>query len=201
MADKPLIILDADGVMLDYHAAYIKAYENFSGAKPKLVNPNAYWVIDQYDIERLNENDLKRFKANFNKEFWENVPALPGAVEACNMLAEYYRIVCVTAIDPEFSQARYYNLRNLNFNVDFVYGTGHPKSGSPKKDLVNHLRPIAFVDDYICYHEGIDPDIHRALITRENENSPNNDKHNRFTIQVDSEHKDLLEFAKWWFIE
>jgi beta-phosphoglucomutase-like phosphatase (HAD superfamily) len=39
---KGVIALDADGVLLNYHVAYAKAWESAFGEKPKMKDPLAY---------------------------------------------------------------------------------------------------------------------------------------------------------------
>jgi len=92
------IALDADGVLLDYNAAYANAWEKAFGKLPALRDPDAYWPMDHWAVERLSGESLTRFRSEFNEEFWSTIPAIDGAVEACNQLAdEGYRryIACV----------------------------------------------------------------------------------------------------------
>jgi hypothetical protein len=41
---KPIIALDCDGVLLDYHAAYAQIYKQTFGKELTVVSPNAYRV-------------------------------------------------------------------------------------------------------------------------------------------------------------
>jgi phosphoglycolate phosphatase-like HAD superfamily hydrolase len=41
---KPIIALDCDGVLLDYHAAYAQIYQQTFGKELTVVSPNAYRV-------------------------------------------------------------------------------------------------------------------------------------------------------------
>ncbi len=47
---KPIIALDADGVLLDYHVAYRSAWHKAFNHLPTLKDPNAYWPIDRWDV-------------------------------------------------------------------------------------------------------------------------------------------------------
>jgi phosphoglycolate phosphatase-like HAD superfamily hydrolase len=196
------IVLDADGVMLDYNTAYIGAWTKAFGVEPTLVNPKAYWATDRYDVRMLSGSELLHFRSFFDEEFWENVPALPGAVDGCNALAEAgFEIICVSALDKEFGSARLRGLQKQGFKIGSIFATGNPNHTvreSPKAEIVNKIMPVAFVDDFIMYHEGISDLVHRALITREEEGSPNNDPELVNSIPVDSKHINLKSFSDWF---
>lgn len=66
---------------------------------------------------------------------------------------------------------------------------------SPKATIINSLKPAAFVDDYLPYMTGINTDIHRALITRDPEGSPNVGPR---MGGISSLHSNLEDFAKFW---
>ena len=75
---KPLIALDADGVLLDYNQAYAGAWERAFGVRPALRDPNAYWPLDRWNVERLAGTKLDQFRTCLDWTFWSTVPALPG---------------------------------------------------------------------------------------------------------------------------
>ncbi len=52
------IALDADGVLLDYHAAYGAAWERAFGIEPKIRDSQAYWPIDRWMVEHLSGTRL-----------------------------------------------------------------------------------------------------------------------------------------------
>lgn len=45
MKTRPLIALDADGVLLDYSLAYAHLWERAFGYFPKELDKNAYWPL------------------------------------------------------------------------------------------------------------------------------------------------------------
>ncbi len=192
-----LIALDADGVLLDYHAAYRGAWSRAFGSLPSLRDPHAYWPIDRWDVERLFGARLAHFRSHFNEEFWSSIPPCEGAVEACHRLrAAGYDLVCVSAIEDQFLAARTKNIQDCGFPIDRVYAT-HGAAGpiSPKAKTLTKLSPVAFVDDYLPYMRGLPADIHAALVIREPNGSPNTGDELRI---VQSQHKDLDDFSTWW---
>ncbi|MCR6661600.1 MAG: HAD family hydrolase [Luteimonas sp.] len=192
-----VIALDADGVLLDYACAYADAWGDAFGERPQLRDPNAYWPIDRWAVERLEGARLAMFRAAFDEEFWSTIPAIPGAVEACQRLIDAgYRLVCVSAMEDAFATARLHNLDSLGFPITEVIATRSDLSqGSPKAMAVAKLQAIAFVDDYLPYHRGIAPSVHKALILREPSGSPNIGEELEL---INSQHTNLAAFTDWW---
>lgn len=194
---KGTIALDADGVLLDYHASYAMAWQKAFGVLPAIKDPFAYWPIDRWSVQRLSGKELKRFRQCFDEEFWATIPALPGALEACILLKDAgYDLVCVSALKDEYRLFRLKNIHDHGFPIDDVITTEHHDGGiSPKAKTLNNLKPVAFVDDYLPYFRGVPTGIHMALITREPNGTPNTG--GELSI-VSSSHSDLLGFANWW---
>lgn len=194
---RPLIALDADGVLLDYHLAYAEAWERAFGAYPAERDPQAYWPMDRWQVERLGLFKRARFRAEFGEVFWSTVPSIPGAVEACHRLhAAGHELVCVSALEPRFEAARLRNLRALDFPIERVVATGNVGSArSPKADAVASLGAIAFVDDYLPFLRGIPEHVHTALVLRAPNGSPNVGAE---LVLARSLHHDLVDFTDHW---
>jgi phosphoglycolate phosphatase-like HAD superfamily hydrolase len=191
------IAIDGDGVLLDYNTAYAQAWFNAFGERLILSNPQAYWPIERWSARLLANDELEQFRNAFDQEFWSTIPAIPGALEACERLADQgYNLVCVTALHDRFADARAHNLRHLGFPISRVITTSNVIAGvSPKARAIADLRPVAFVDDYSPYLVGVAPPVHLALILRDPVGSPNTGE---LLNTPDSSHADLLEFANWW---
>lgn len=194
---KPTIALDADGVLLDYHHAYAGAWERAFGYRPALRDANAYWPMDRWDVQRVSGDALEQLRACFDESFWRTIPALPGALAACQRLVDAgFRLVCVSAVDAKFAAPREQNLAALGFPLDGLVATGNVVAGvSPKAAALVKLGPVAFVDDYLPYHLGVPGSIHRALILREPNGSPNAGPE---LAAVDSRHPNLAGFVDSW---
>ena len=196
-ARRPLIALDADGVLLDYNHAYRHAWARAFGVLPELRDPAAYWAIDRWDVRRLEGDELSALRTCFDEVYWSTMQALPGAIEACHALcAAGFELVCVSALQPRFREARHHNLRTLGFPIEQVFATSNLDNGvSPKAAALQQLQPLAFVDDYAPYLRGIPADIHAALVLREPNGSPNQGDS---LALAHSTHDDLSAFAGWW---
>ncbi|MDO8777966.1 MAG: HAD family hydrolase [Burkholderiaceae bacterium] len=194
---KPIIALDGDGVLLDYNLAYATAWARYAGAHPTERDPHAYWHTDRWDVQRLTGERLAEFRAFFDAEFWASIPPIAGAVAACQRLHDQgHALVCVTALDENFAGARLRNLRAHGFPIERVYATGNQLGQqSPKAQVMDEIRPVAFVDDFLPYLAGIRGETHTALILREPNGSPNVGPG---LAAVGSRHADLAAFRAWW---
>ncbi|HEX7435097.1 MAG TPA: HAD family hydrolase [Caldimonas sp.] len=194
---RPLIALDADGVLLDFHLGYAGAWERAFGSAPLERDPCAYWPMDRWHVTRLDAEERALFRRHFDEHFWSTVPAIGGAVEACHRLhAAGFDLVCVSALDFEYEAARLRNLRDHGFPIERVIATGNAEGErSPKADAIEALRPLAFVDDYLPYLRGLPDDVHTALVLRAPNGSPNSGVDMRL---VKSVHQDLADFAEHW---
>lgn len=197
---KPIIALDADGVLVDYHEGYADAWTRTFGERPALRDAAAYWPTDRWKVRHLEGEELATFRKGFDAKFWESLPAVAGAVQACDDLAGAgYELVCVTAMESDYESARLRNLRDHGFPISRVIATRSESTGiSPKAAALRALEPVAFVDDYLPYMQGIPEDIHTALVLREPNGSPNCGV---ALERVSSRHADLADFARWWLTE
>jgi phosphoglycolate phosphatase-like HAD superfamily hydrolase len=194
---KPIIALDADGVLLDYNLAYAGAWERAFGVRPHERDPLAYWAMDRWAVERLDGERLQRLRTCFDDSFWSSVPAIETALPACHALNDAgYELVCVSAVEAQFADARLRNLRALGFPIERVIATGDAAEGrSPKADALIELQPRAFVDDYLPYLAGVPASVHAALVLRSPNGTPNI---GAALAAVHSQHTDLADFAAWW---
>ncbi len=197
VAGGPIVALDADGVLLDYHQSYRDAWARAFGEAPALRDENAYWPIDRWAVRRLTGDELEQFRACFDERFWSTIPAIAGAVDACKALSTAgYRLVCVSAIGAKFRDARLHNLREAGFPIDDVIATNHEVgTESPKAAAIRSLNPIAFVDDFLPFLRGMPSQVHTALVLREPNGSPNQGPE---LSMVGSTHGNLAAFADWW---
>ena len=195
---RPLIALDADGVLLDFHWAYASAWQRAFGSFPRERDPLAYWPMDRWDVERLDEARREQLRAHFDEQLWSTMPALPGALDACQRLHDAgFELICVSALDQQHGGARLRNLRELGFPIDRVVATGNAAgSRSPKADAIEALAPLAFVDDYLPYLRGIPAQVHTALVLRAPNGSPNVGA--EVTRLARSVHQDLAAFTEVW---
>lgn len=192
-----LIALDADGVLLDFHLGYAGAWQRAFGTLPRERDRLAYWPMDRWEVERLDDAKRTHFRKHFDETFWTTVPAIDGAIEACHRLHDAgFELVCVSALDAEYESARLRNLRDLGFPIERVVATGNAiGERSPKAEAIASLDPEAFVDDYLPYLRGVPSHVHTALVMRGPNGSPNAGA--EMTL-AHSLHEDLAAFAAHW---
>ena len=194
---RPLIALDADGVLLDFHLGYADAWRRAFGAAPAERDPQAYWPNHRWQVDKLDESRMAHFLAHFDEHFWSGMPAIPGALQACERLvAAGYDLICVSALEKAYERARLDNLRALGFPIGQVMATGNAAGDrSPKAGAIAGLAPVAFVDDYLPYLRGMPDTVHTALVTRAPNGSPNKGPDLALARSV---HPDLEAFVDDW---
>jgi hypothetical protein len=195
-----LIALDADGVLIDYHEGYAQAWERAFGFRPTVRNAEGYHPRDYWDVPTLTASELKHFRVHgLSEQTWRNMPAMPGALEACQQLSQAgFRLMCVTALSPAYGAARAHNLKRLGFELADVLAVGTSGLGNPKAKALLDLQPVAFVDDYLGYLQGLPPGTWRALIEGRTLNNPNIDGQ---LEPPSSRHACLLDFAHYWLTQ
>lgn len=198
-SERPLIALDADGVLLNYNMAFPRVHEKAFG-KPLPKVRSAYHARNVYDLYLPKGTPgHDQFFAHFQDEDWEAMPALEGAVEACHELHDAgYRLVCVSSMPPEFADARRRNFRALGFPIEQLIAVGRHGEGNPKLEVIHELAPVAFVDDLASNFQGVHCGVHKALIEYGHFDSPNQELD---PALADSQHGSLWHFAQWWLRE
>ena len=199
---RPIIAIDADGVLVDYNTAYAGAWERAFGSRPQEADPTAYLAINRWDVPWLDPADVVKFRTVFDFEYWSTIPAMPGAIDATKMLYNAgYELTCVSAVPNEWAAARLQNLHDLGMPIRTVFGvdaTSKPVDRSPKADILAKLKPVAFIDDYLPYFNGV-TGTHRALLDRSPMAADNpKKKFEHLLSSVDSTHANLFDFACWW---
>jgi hypothetical protein len=188
------IVLDCDGVLLDYSEAYKRVYEQHFSETLSIINPLAFHSEEYYGISFTDERRLD-FEAAFNRLGWCSMQALPGAIEATHLLKKAgYSIHIVTSIPMEARLSREQNLRNLGFMIDEVITTGQKiGSANPKRDFIHDIHPDFFVDDMMANFQDIDCATHFVLI--ENRLVCAENQKLKESISIFSQHTQLLDFV------
>lgn len=192
MNNKALTIaLDADGVLLDYNRAWGALWQEAHGRPLECMEPRAYHATTYWGAEDPDQSHP--FWSLFDQKGWRNMPAMPGAVEACRRLAAAgHRLVCVTSMPGHHQQTRLANLQDLGFPIDEVIATGSGVPGrNPKREAIEALAPDWFVDDELRKLRGLDQ-VKCVLIDPGHPDSPNEGQDDSF---IQFRVPTLLDFA------
>lgn len=137
------IVLDSDGVLLNFGQNYINFAETVLARK---INYNLakYPLGDLLDISKK-ESDYVWEKFNSTNQ-WEKIPPLKDVDKALEILKSYdLEIYIVTSIDDKHKIARKKNLNSIGlFPKEIVCvnsNHGH------KNKVITEIKPFAFVDD------------------------------------------------------
>ena len=191
-----LIALDADGVIFDYRAAFARAWQKRYGYALELKEPRAFKYTQAYAIDWQGEDEAHFFNTSFTEEAYVSMPLMSGAFEALGALSAAGNVlVIVTAMGPEFLQARIKSCELHGLPIHAVHATGDKHDGTnPKAQILNALQPAVFVDDITAYFAGLADGIHRAFINYQWIDCLSRGKE----IRYHSEHSNLKAFADFW---
>lgn len=193
-----LIALDVDGVLLNYHVQYAKAWERAFGVTVQEVDPTQYWPQKRYGLAFLKHEPLEQFRAQMDAHFWSTMPLIEGAREGCELLVQKgYTLVCVSALDVKNHAHRWQNLKDLRLPIAQLYATGNEvkENQSPKAGVINTLKPGAFVDDFAPYFKGVGSATQKVLIDRNPQTSPNHTPECK-ALGIEAYHDSLWDFAQ-----
>ena len=96
----------AAGSSNDVYRIDWKQNDMIAHIKRQIIALDAYWAMDRWDVERLSGDRLEQLRERFDASFWERVPVMPGALEACHALhGAGFGLVCVTALPDRFATA------------------------------------------------------------------------------------------------
>ena len=106
-----LIVLDCDGVLVDYNTYYGEMYQRIFNKKIEIINHNSYHAENYYGLTWENSQQKDYFISQFNLHGWHDMPALEGAVEATQTLKQQgYKIIILTSIPSSAQEKRHQNL-------------------------------------------------------------------------------------------
>lgn len=139
---KPVLALDADGVMLNFHDHWVHL------AQIRLDRPlpplnRSYHFGKRLGLSREEYDQCWDYFREANG--WSTVPAYPGVGTVLDLLAQEFELVVVTGIPDNALKARKENFADLVLPLSRVYVTGH--RDNTKKQILEGLSAVAFVDD------------------------------------------------------
>ncbi len=141
------VILDLDGVLLDFESAWVKQAVLVL-ERPVARISNVHEMGVRYGL--TDEEKSRVWDACDNGEFWSDIPLLPHARELVDGLEDMgFRVFGVTAVHPELLDARVSSLDGLIPSGRLVC-VGAPKvaGAADKTDAIHRIRPLAFLDDH-----------------------------------------------------
>ncbi len=149
MAIKPTFVTDVDGVLFDWHNAFVQWMSAEHGIEQATIDRSSYFLYDQYT--QLSPNDVFRFIETFNQsEAAYTLPVIDGAQRAIKRLSADFDIIAVTAFAACENGAAW---RTQHLMREF---TGLKEVvvlplGSTKRDALERIKPVVFIDDYERY--------------------------------------------------
>lgn len=166
------IVLDADGVLLDYNEKMARVYEKALG-KTLCVVKESHHFTTMYGVVFTPE-DKKIVFALFDTEGWTNMPAIKGSVKATQALHDAgHELVCLSSMPAQFVEARTSNFKSLGIPLEKVIGSGRDdQKTNPKAVHLIELQPDIFVDDQLRNFKDVPDSICKVWIDNKYHDSP-----------------------------
>jgi hypothetical protein len=144
--DRPLIISDADEVLLQFMAGL----EHFLGGKDLYIDLSSFAITGNVkrnsDDTAVSGDEVKELLAAFFVERTEHLPAVPGAAEALEALSGRAQVIVVTNVPLEQREARIRGLRNVGMDYPVIANIG--LKGAVIRDISATIKaPVFFLDD------------------------------------------------------
>jgi beta-phosphoglucomutase-like phosphatase (HAD superfamily) len=73
-----IIILDCDGVILNYNRAYPKVWKSAFGVDLELKREGCFHAFNEYDCLFKSDEEKQQFYAAFTEEHWATMPPALG---------------------------------------------------------------------------------------------------------------------------
>lgn len=138
------IVLDVDGVCLDFDAGFSVVAESVLGRKLSN-NKEEYDLCKKYGITK-EEHDFVWKEMENHYSGWTGLPLMKDADVAFKFFKDNgFKIHLVTGIEECISGLRLQNLRNHNMIADSITCVGHGTAS--KMNYIKELNPVLFVDD------------------------------------------------------
>jgi FMN phosphatase YigB (HAD superfamily) len=137
------IVLDVDGVILNFCKKYKEVAENFL-ERTLVVDTSKY---NLHEFLQVTREDNHRVWNHFNQiNAWQSIPALPGSEEAIEKINSLnLEVYIVSSVNPAFTDSRLKNLKALGLVPEKIFCVGD--GNSHKHDYISKIKPLAFVDD------------------------------------------------------
>ena len=186
------IVLDCDGVILDYNHTWGKILSKFLNKQIDAKNI-AFHASNVFDYH-LADHEKNEFYELFHNHGWIDMQPIENSLKAIKLLEEKkFDIHIVTSIPEKANYLRKTNLTNLGVSFSSLHTVGYNANINSKKDIVNLINPDFFLDDLIMNFEGINEDINCILIDNNTYDNPNK-IHEKY-IQFYKKHNSLFEFV------
>jgi hypothetical protein len=136
------IIVDVDGIILDFNTSYLEyllSKHNINVPNNSMYIPKL-WELLQISKEEYLEKYYYDFILN---NLPPKLPEIPNAFNCFNILSEVYHIYLITAIDARIKEHRINNLRGLNY-TELIFD-------KDKQKYIDILQPSMIFEDSVEY--------------------------------------------------
>jgi len=151
MSAKPIVALDADGVIVDWYAKFLVYLNNELGTTFTLNQ------VTDHNFESVLGMPVGSMRKHVKKYYQlhpvDTLPKIPGAIEAIKQLAQHYEIIIITSRSEPYRHAthRWFKEHLPGVPIHFSLGANNPYAGGEgrktKLEIAKSLGARYFIDD------------------------------------------------------
>lgn len=159
--DRPLLICDADEVLLAFMAAYERHLHDqdlyFDWQAFRLTGS----VRHRRDDTPLDQSGVSATLSSFFDAYGGRLDAVPGAAEALTALERHLEVVILSNVSAHRGPHRARNLTTLGMDYPLVVNTG-PKGPAARRLAAQGSGPVFFIDDSPQHHASVAEAVPRS---------------------------------------
>jgi hypothetical protein len=146
VADRPLIISDADEVLVQF----VAGLESFLHDQDLYYDISSFAITGnvrrQSDDEAVSGEKVQSLLKTFFKECTEHLPAVPGAAEALQALSNEAQVIVVSNVPVAQREARIRGLKKVGIDYPVIANIG--LKGIVVREISSQIdAPVYFLDD------------------------------------------------------
>lgn len=185
MVDEKAVVLDADGVLLNFDHSFVVLGKKVLGADLQQKN-SSYNLTERYG---LTDEEVSEIWISLCADGFGGLPLLLGAFESVERLKKIgCKIHVITGIPEEASHLRLKNFKEHGIHVDSIDCVGL----NEKLPFIEKYRPVAVVDDRLVNLKNIEFVPNRIWVDRGDHQDGHTESH--ATMRVDS----LSQWVDHW---
>ena len=161
-ASRPLIVCDADGVLVEF----MPAFEAYLESRDRYFDWTSFRLVGNVrrrtDDEPVEAGEVRAILDDFYRERVEDLEPLPGAASALRALSGRARIVVLSNIPPHAREGRARCLRRHGMDYPVITNAGG-KGPAVRRLSARTDAPTVFIDDIPRNHTSVARAANRVI--------------------------------------
>lgn len=163
------IVLDADGVLLNWLSRFAEFWEKKNGMKPGSLTVVHSDKRDQWERFGLKKKSWSSWGQDFNHHNgWADIPLFEGVQDVVDaMRSENMRVCIVSSVPDAAREHRIKDMMKMGFDINDIFLVRSGDEGQKKSDVINKLNAGYFFDDDIKNFDGVSESVKTVYVAQE----------------------------------